>query len=119
MDFEDLQFIKPCSPELERALLSAGHREYSNFYLFATVADSKMMDALVLCRSTLKNAFNEPRDYMPPEFRLSFERVCNHTEQVFTALREGVRRCTTYRDLSDVEQAHIESTLFSIKCTFR
>ena len=116
MDFEELRFIKPRSPELQRALLNASRKEYSKFYLLASEDDSKMMDALVLCRCTLKHGFNEPRDYMPPEFRFSFERVCNSTEQVFTMFRERVRTCPSFQRLNESERLHIERTLFTIQC---
>lgn len=119
MDFDKLEFIKPRSMELQRALLIASRKEYTRFYVLATAEDSKIMDALVLCRCTLKNGFNEPRDYMPPEFRFSFERVCNNTEQAFTMFREGVRMCTTFRILNEPERVHIERTLFTIECVFR
>src|SRR5688572_19292847 len=119
MDFDDLRFINPSSLELERALLNVGRREYTEFYRRARLVDSTMMDALVLCRSTLRNGLNEPRDYMPPEFRLSFERVCNHTEQVFTTLREKVRTSVAFQSLNPDERSHIERTLFTVECSFR
>jgi hypothetical protein len=119
MDFDKLEFIKPRSPELQRALLMASRKEYTQFYMLATAEDSKMMDALVLCRCTLKNGFNEPRDYMPPEFRFSFERVCNNTEQVFTMFRENVRKSPSFLNLNGSERVHIERTLFTIEVISR
>ena len=119
MEPDDLRFIRPCSPALERSLLDAARNQYSGFYRSADAGDAKIMDDLVLCRTTLKNAFNEPRDYMPPEFSVSFEQVCNHTEQVFTRLREGVRTSETFRRLNGMDRLHIEFTLFSIQCVVR
>ena len=99
-------------PKCTHPALRAARDHFSGFYRTANAEDVASMDTLVLAYLAFRQAATMPREFVPDNYRFTFERACDNAERKFLQARDRLREGETFRKLVPDYQQRIADLLF-------
>jgi hypothetical protein len=99
-------------PKCTHPALRAARDHFSGFYRTAKAEDAALMDNLVLAYLAYRQAVTMPREFVPANYRFTFERACDNAERKFLQARDRLREGETFKKLVPDYQQRIADLLF-------
>jgi len=99
-------------------LRASARRDFPHYYAMADAVDAAMLDGLVMARAAIVAGVNTRREGVAPAIREQLEKVADVAEQVFSQLREAVRRTPAFEAIDPAERQAIERTLFDAESLY-
>ena len=99
-------------PKCTHPALRAARDHFTGFYRMANADDTASMDTLVLAFLAFRQAATMPREFVPENYRFTFERACDNAERKFLQARDRVREGETFNKLVPDYQQRIADLLF-------
>jgi hypothetical protein len=99
-------------PKCTHPALRAARDHFPGFYRTANAVDATSMDNLVLAYLAFRQAATTPREFVPDNYRLTFERACDNAERKFLQARDRLREAEAFKKLVPDYQQRIADLLF-------
>ena len=99
-------------PKCTHPALRAARDNFAGFYRMADAKDAASMDALVLAYLAIRQSATMPREFVPDDFRMMFERASDNAERKYLQARDRLREGETFKKLVPDYQQRIADLLF-------